>query len=119
MEIFSKTKKLLAMDPPKIAASLRCRTDVPLLKKGPMDKKNAPLEKGGVFCFRLATVLILSEVSQTYFFRETAPAATRDTTARAAAMPTTSLAPVSGLSVSGVVSPSAAAAETRALSEKT
>ena len=47
----------------------------------------------------------------TYFFREMAAPETRATTARAAATPTTSLAPVPGLVVEPVV-PEAAGAET-------
>ena len=44
--------------------------------------------------------MFLKELRFTYFFRETAAPATRETTARAAATPTTSLAPVSGFLVS-------------------
>ena len=52
-----------------------------------------------------------------YFFRETAAAETRATAARAVAMPTTSLAPVSGFS--GVVSATGVSSMGRGLSEKT
>ena len=55
-------------------------------------------------------------VSLSYFFREMAAPETRATTARAAATPTTSLAPVPGLVVVPVVVP--AAVPGRALTDR-
>jgi hypothetical protein len=81
-------------------------------KRRPLWRKRAPFVKLWVLPLTLYRGLGVG-FRFAYFLRETAAAETRATAARAVAMPTTSLAPVSGL-LSAAVVPMG-----RALSEKT